>query len=64
MPVADIKDAEEGEVEARELGREELGGDAGAEEWTSPPRRREALSMVGVEVGEEVGLASIPPPVH
>lgn len=64
IPVADIDDAEEGEVEAGELGREEDGGDAGAEEWASPPRGREAVGMVGVEMGEEVGLASIPPSVH
>lgn len=63
MPPSDVDDAEEGEVEAGELGREELGGDAGAEEWATTPRRREALSVVGVEVGEEVGLTSDRPPV-
>lgn len=38
-------------------------GDRGAEEGAAAPLRGEALGVVGVEVGEEVGLALLAPPV-
>lgn len=38
-------------------------GDRRAEEGAAAPLRGEALGVVGVEVGEEVGLALLAPPV-
>lgn len=63
LPGASLEDAKEGEVQARELERQKLGGEARAEEWTSGPRWREALSVIRVEVSEEVSLASLRPSI-
>lgn len=64
MPNADFEDAKQGEVEVRELEREELGGEARAVEWALGPSRSQALGVVCVQVGQEVHLAALRPPVH
>lgn len=59
----DLEDPQKGEIEAGELGREEHGGDGGAEDGASRPVRGESPGVVGVQVREEVGLAVLAPPV-
>ncbi|KAL5176956.1 L-type lectin-domain containing receptor kinase VIII.2 [Glycine soja] len=49
---AGVEDAEEGEVEAKELEGEEFGGDSGAEEGGMVLGGGEAVGVVRVEVGE------------
>lgn len=50
VPMAEVENAKEGELKAGEFGREELSGEAGAEDWTPFPRRSKAASMVGMEM--------------
>lgn len=64
MGGADFEDAKEGKVEIGELEGEEFGGEWGAEERAVRPCRREAFGVVGMEVGQEVRLASHRPTVH
>ena len=64
MPRAEVEDAEQREVEVGEFGGEEVGGEAGAEEWTLGPGGRQTLDVVRVQVRQEVGLALARPPVH
>lgn len=64
MPAANIGDAEEREVEAREFAGEELRRESGAKEGAAPPRGGESGGVVGVEVGQEVGLATGAPPIN
>ena len=50
VPMAEVEDAEEGELKLGEFQRKELGGDPGAEERTPFPRRSKATCVIGVEV--------------
>jgi len=64
VPGADVEDAERRQVEVREFEREKLGGDARTVERASTPGRREAARVIGMEVSQEVGLASLTPSVY
>lgn len=64
MPAADVNDPEQRGIESREFEGEKLGREAGAEEGAAPPGGGESYGVVGVEVGEEVGLAAGSPSVH
>lgn len=59
-----MKDAEEGEIEVRQLEGEEFGGDGGEEEGSVGPGGGEAMGVVGVEVGEELSFTSFCPTVY
>lgn len=60
---SDIKNPNQRGIEPGKLGGEEARGDRGAEEWAAAPLRGEAPGVVGVEVGEEVRLALLAPPI-
>lgn len=64
VPEADIKDADQGEVEIGEFEGEEFGSEAGAEEWALGPFRRQALGVIRVQVSQKVDLAAVRPPIH
>lgn len=64
MGASHLQNPKQGEIEAGEFGGEEPGGNRGAEEGTAGPVGGEALGVVGVEVGEEVGLALLVPPIN
>lgn len=50
MPRPDFDNTEQREIEVRKSEREEFGGNTRAKERAIRPRRREAASMIGVEV--------------
>ncbi|KAG5551816.1 hypothetical protein RHGRI_010045 [Rhododendron griersonianum] len=58
VPLTDLENSKQRELESRELEGEELGRDSRAEERAAFPRGRQAAGVVGVEVGEEVRLAA------
>lgn len=64
VPRAEVEDAEQREVEVGEFEGEQFGGEAGAEDLALGPGGRQALSVVRVQVSQEVGLALACPPVH
>ena len=64
MPIPNIKNSKQRELEIGEFEGEEFGGEARAEEWSLGPRRGQTMGVIGVEMREEVGLAVIAPPVH
>lgn len=64
LPGRERDDAKQGEVEAGESGRKQRGGGAGTVERSLRPLAREAMSVIGVHMSQEVGLTSFLPPVH
>lgn len=58
-----IEDPEQREVEAGEFGGEEVSGDRRAVERAPGPLGGETMGMVGVEMGQKVGLALLPPSI-
>ena len=64
VPLTDLQNSEQRELEAGEFEGEELGGDARAEERASLPCRRQAVRVVGVEVRQKIHLIAFRPPVH